>query len=85
MMENNRTAQLFLAHADEAAVLRVISAVNQVVSARRASRAAVVVACAQILAQVVAGEDEVAPDIRDGIHALIDGCAMQVAVEKPDA
>jgi hypothetical protein len=59
----------------------VIRAVNELTTARRANRAAVIVACAQILAQNIAESGPgLASDIRSGIGALVEGFAMQSAL-----
>jgi hypothetical protein len=59
----------------------IIDAINRMTAARQAYRGAVMLACAQVLAQsiVEAGPDR-APGIRSGIMALIDGFATQAAI-----
>lgn len=60
----------------------VISAINAETRAG-VNRGAVIVACAYVLAQsVVAAGPEDAGIIRDGVMALIDGFATEVAVEE---
>ena len=61
-------------------VRRVISAINRETRARQATRADVIVACAQILGQSIApGGPEIAAEMREGIMSMIDGYAMEVA------
>ena len=64
----------------EGGVKRVIGAVNDETRCRLANRADVIVACAQILGQNIAGEPEVAREIRAAIMEMVDGYAMHSAV-----
>lgn len=59
----------------------IIAAINAE-TANGVNRGAVMVACAYVLAQsiVAAGADNAA-EIRDGIRALVDGYATEVALE----
>lgn len=74
-------AQLIRDAASDVDVISVIRAINNVTASYRANRAAVIVACAQILAQDITGEPEVAAEIRAGIRSMIDGYAIQVATD----
>ncbi len=77
-----RWARLIREGATEAEVIAVIQAINELSWSRQANRAALTVACAQILAQnVTQAPPDIAAEIRDGILALIDGFAMQSAIE----
>jgi hypothetical protein len=76
-------ARLIRDGATEAEVIAVIQAINELSWSRQANRAALTVACAQILAQnVTQATPDIAADIRTGIVALIDGFAMQSAIEE---
>jgi hypothetical protein len=68
-------------------VEHIILAINHKTFDRRANNADVIVACAQVLGQSIAlaGSKEVATEIRQGIMALIDGYAMEVATTQGDA
>lgn len=62
-------------------VMGIILAINEETLAHRANRADVIVACAQILGQSIApGAPEIAAEMREGIMAMIDGYAMEVAI-----
>jgi hypothetical protein len=60
----------------------VIDAINVRTASYQANRGAVIVACAQILAQSIVGEPSISAEIRAGIVALIDGFAMQAAIQE---
>lgn len=75
-------ARLLWDGAADAEVIAVIEAINGLTASKRANRAAVMVACAQILAQnVTQAPLDLAAEIRAGVLALIDGFAMQSAVK----
>ena len=76
-------AKIIRSAAENRQVEKVITAVNIITERRGANRAAVIVACAQILAQSITGgaEDEISHEMRQGIMALIDGFAMRLAVQ----
>jgi hypothetical protein len=80
-------AQNWAAHIRRSApnveVETLIRAINVETRTRRARRGAVIVACAQVLAQCIAGEPEISREVRLGIIALIDGFAMQMATADP--
>lgn len=62
-------------------VKHVILAINRETAMRRANRADVMVACAQLLGQSIApGGPEIAKELRQAVMAMIDGYAMEVAV-----
>lgn len=66
-------------------VFAIIDAINVLTAAGNANRAALMVAAAQLLAQsITAAPRNIAPDIRAGIMVLIDGFAMQFAVDDED-
>lgn len=65
----------------EAGVMGILMAINEETLAHRANRADVIVACSQILGQSIApGGPEIAAEMREGIMAMIDGYAMEVAI-----
>jgi hypothetical protein len=76
-------AALIRDNSSDLSVIGVILAVNEETRARRANRADVIVACAQILAQNISPANDMAAEVRQGIMAMIDGFAMQVAVQAP--
>lgn len=57
----------------------VIDEINALSRAHRANRAAIIMACAQILGQNISGEPEVAKEMRAAILELVDGFAMHSA------
>lgn len=62
-------------------VFAIIKAINRATKSKRAGQADVIVACAQVLAQSIAGADpEIAADIRLAVLAMIEGYTYQVAV-----
>lgn len=70
--------------APETEIRAIVDVVNKLTASGLVSRAAIIVACAQILAQNITGAPpDVAPEIRAGILALVDGFAMQSATEEP--
>lgn len=80
-MSNQDWANVIRSGARSDGTERVIEAINLETRKRHAKQADVVVACAQILGQVIAraGADDIAREMRAGIHEMIDGYAMQVA------
>ncbi len=58
----------------------VITAINELTATRRVKGASVMIACAQILGQSIADAGpDIASEMRAGLHALVDGFAMQTA------
>lgn len=80
-MSDQKWANLISARATDSGTSRIISAINE---AGITSRADVIVACAQILAQNIVGGGQDAKEVRSGIHALIDGYAVFVAATEVD-
>jgi hypothetical protein len=59
----------------------VVRAINGATLSKRSNRADVIVVCAQILGQsITPGGPFIAAEMRQGIMALIEGYAMQVAL-----
>lgn len=80
-------AQTIINSARDAEVGTVIDSINNLILAGKTNRAAVIVGCAQIMAQSItqAGAADLASDMRGAILALIDGFAIRSAVEdQPD-
>lgn len=68
--------------ARDSEIKAVIAALNDLTADRRANQGAVIVACSMVLGQaVVNGGPEIAAEMRAGIASLIEGFAMQVALE----
>lgn len=64
---------------DQAA--RVVQVINHLVESRQVSRATVIVACAQILAQTITeAPPDLAGAVRDGVLTLVDDYAVHFAV-----
>ncbi len=74
-----RWAILIRDSADSTQVKAVIDAINGLTHARQANRAAVIVACAQIIGQNIQGESAVADEMRAAIITMIDGYALGMA------
>lgn len=63
-------------------VMGVIAAINRETHSHRAKQADVIVACAQVLGQSIApGGPKIASELRQAVMTMIDGYALQVAVE----
>lgn len=64
-------------------VVQIIQVLNALTHQRKARCGALIVACSQVLAQVITQAPlDVAPEIRAGILSLIDGYAMQSATQE---
>jgi|GEM_PF-6477590 len=57
----------------------VIGTINHLTRLNLANRAAVIMGCAQILGQNIAGDPSIAKEMRDAILELVDGYAMHAA------
>jgi hypothetical protein len=69
--------------ARDSEVAAIIKALNKVTGGKQANLASVIVACTQILGHtVMLAEPSTKAEIRTGILALIDGFAMQAAIEE---
>jgi hypothetical protein len=77
-------ARIIQQGAPDRAVCAIISAVNAMSAEVQANRAAIIVACAQVLAQNITGEPTLSSEVRAGILALVDGFAMQSAIEEAE-
>jgi cytochrome c-type biogenesis protein CcmH/NrfF len=61
-------------------IRHAIQGINRETLLRRANHADVILACAQILGQTIAGSGpDIAAEMRSGIMSMIDGYAMEVA------
>lgn len=84
MTYGQRWADVIIQGASDRETIAVIQAINAVTAERRANLAAVMVACAQILAQSITNADpDIAGEVRAGVLALVDGFAMQSAIQEP--
>lgn len=80
-MTDQEWAQVIRRGVSDGGVRRIILAVNRETATKGANMADVIVACAQMLGQSFAPESPgVAAEMRRGIMAMIDGFAMQLAV-----
>lgn len=83
MTDGQEWARVITNGATADGVRRAIRAMNRETAMRRANQGDVIVACAQILGQAIAGGGpEIAAEIRRGIMAMIDGYAMAVATDE---
>jgi hypothetical protein len=81
-MSGNKSGRLILDSAPGREVCVVIDAIDVLTASHQANRGAVTVACAQILAQIIIGQPSMSTVVRAGIVALIDGFAMQAAIQE---
>lgn len=64
-------------------VREVIGAINRLTGTHRTNGASVMIACAQILGQSITDAGpEIAAEMRAGLLSLVDGFAMQTAMEE---
>lgn len=83
-MNNHQWANTILEATKDHEVIAVLDAVNRLTHTHKANRGAVIVACAQMLAQtIVAADPDVAREVREGIMTLIDDYAIRLAVDAP--
>jgi hypothetical protein len=76
-------AAVIWARAADADIVAVLEVINELTASTKVNQAAVMVACAQILAQSITRAPlDVAGEVRAGILSLIDGLAMQSATEE---
>lgn len=81
VMDSKLWAQIIISKATDEEISVVIGRINDATISGDVSRASVIVGCAQVLAQCIAGADaDISQEVRAGIISLIDGFAMQVAV-----
>lgn len=79
------TALAIAASATETGVGSIIDAINANTNRRGGKNSDMIVACAQILGQIIVNSGPgIAADMRKGIIDLIDGYSMQVAVGRHD-
>lgn len=81
--DGHRWANVIRDMVDDEHAAVVILGINELMVMHRIKRASLIVACAQMLAQEITGADpDIAPEVRRGIMALIDGYAMQDTLTK---
>lgn len=84
-MTDQEWGQIIIAGSDEAQIMKVIEAINDLSAKRKAMTGAIMAGCCQILGQSIAKAPPiVAKEVRLGIMSLIDGYATHSAVERTD-
>ncbi len=79
---DHRWANLIIRRADDDDAMFLMRAINSA-TAHGISRAAVIVVCAQILAQNITDADPaIAAEMREGVLLMIDDFAMRFATDK---
>jgi hypothetical protein len=83
-MAGQQWARAIQEGASDREVRAVVGAINALAASRRANRASVMVACAQILARNITAAPRLSSEIRAGVMALLDGFTMRSAVEEAE-
>ena len=81
-MDTRHWVNTIISGARDEGVVAIVAAINAATAARQANAGSVVVACSQVLGQIIArAGPEIAPEIRAAIMGLIDDHAMRAVLE----